>query len=285
MPSPTLAAIHIHPVKSCRAVALDEATVAETGLAGDRLFQVIGADGAPITQRQHRVLATVQPTLVDGGLRLEADAAGAVEVVTPSVADRDATNLLGMPIRVGDAGDEAADWFTSLLGEPARLVALTADHELVIPGFGFRTSLADAAPVLIANEASAAWLVERASEAFGIDRFRPNLTVEGVAPWDEETWRRATIGAVEATLALPWPRCAIPQIDQQTAERHQEPARVLRAHRWCAAGSLDDPALGFLEGNGLFGMASSLGPVGTTVRVGDPVTVTDRGPALLAPPE
>ena len=284
MTSPTLAAIHIYPVKSCRAVALDEVAVAETGLANDRLYQVVDANGAAITQRQHRILATVQPALIDGGVRLEVDGRSALDVAAPSAADRDATNLIGVPIQVGDAGDDAAAWFSELVGEPARLVALTPDFELIVPGFGFRTSLADAAPVLVANAASAEWLAARASEPFGMDRFRPNLTVEGVPAWDEETWSAFTIGGAELGLGLPWPRCAIPQIDQQTAERHKEPAKVLREYRWCEQGTMPDLSLAFLEGNGLFGMACTIGAPGTTVRVGDEVTVTTRQDPLLPPP-
>lgn len=285
MTTPILAAIHIYPVKSCRGVELDEVSIADTGLANDRQYQIVDAAGAPITQRQHRVLATVQPSVVAGGLRLEAEGAGAVEVSAPAEPDRDATNLLGMPIRVGDAGDEAAVWLSDLLGEPARLVALTADVEVIVPGFGFRTSLADAAPVLLANSASATWLSDRASEPFGIDRFRANLTIEGAPAWDEERWKQFAIGDVGFETGLPWPRCAIPQIDQQTAERHNEPANVLRQYRWCGEGTVADAALGFLEGNGLFGMACSGAAPGAAIRVGDAVTVTERGEPLLAAPD
>lgn len=285
MTDATLTAIHIHPVKSCRAISLGEAKVAETGLAHDRLFQVVDAQGAPITQRQHPVLATVQPTLVDDGLRLEAPGRGPLEVRSPAANDREVTNLLGLAVDVGDAGDGAAAWFTDLLGEPARLVGMTTQTELVVPGFGFRTSLADAAPVLVANEGSAAWLAERASEPFGIDRFRPNLVVGGADAWDEETWRSFAIGNAQLGLGLAWPRCAIPQIDQETAERHREPAKVLREHRWCAQGTVADPTLAsILEGNGLFGIACTIGEPGTTVRVGDDVVVGERGDPILAPP-
>ena len=66
-----LAAIHVYPVKSCRAVPLDTVTVAPTGLEGDRLYQVVDDAGTPLTQRQHPGLATVQPTLLEGGIRLD----------------------------------------------------------------------------------------------------------------------------------------------------------------------------------------------------------------------
>ena len=35
------------------------------------------------------------------------------------------------------------------------------------------------------------------------------------------------------TAELPWPRCAVPQVDQVSGQRHKEPALALKAHRWC----------------------------------------------------
>ena len=48
----TLEAIHVYPVKSCAAVALDRAEITGTGLRGDRLFQVVDIERNPVTQRQ-----------------------------------------------------------------------------------------------------------------------------------------------------------------------------------------------------------------------------------------
>ena len=56
----TLTAIHVYPVKSCRAVPLDRVEIVSTGLRGDRLFQVVDAEGNPVTQRQQPMLATVR---------------------------------------------------------------------------------------------------------------------------------------------------------------------------------------------------------------------------------
>ena len=55
-----LSATHIYPVKSCRAMDLHRAEVSATGLKGDRMFQVIEADGNPVAQRLRLVLATVR---------------------------------------------------------------------------------------------------------------------------------------------------------------------------------------------------------------------------------
>lgn len=281
----TLSAIHVHPVKSCRAVALDSARVAATGLADDRRYQVVDDGGTPITQRQHPELATVQPSLIDGGIRLECDGRGSLEVAHPEANTTEVSNLLGMAVDAADLGDEAAAWFGSVLDMSCRLVAMTDATKLVVDALGVQTSFADAAPTLVANTASLEWLASRGSEPFGMDRFRPNLTVSGADAWDEDTWRTFTIGQASLGLGIAWPRCAIPQIDQRSGERHKEPARILRQHRWCEKGSLEDPFLaGFLEGNALFGIACSIGAPGAVVSVGDAVQVTERGQPVLAPP-
>ena len=79
-----LSGIYVHPIKSCRAVSCDTATVSPIGLQGDRIWQVVDAEDRGITQRRHRVLATVQPELRDDdGLRLMAPDRPTIEIDPP----------------------------------------------------------------------------------------------------------------------------------------------------------------------------------------------------------
>lgn len=288
MSSGSLTSIHLHPIKSCRRIEVSSATVSATGLEGDREWQV--ASGLkPVTQRQKNLLATVQPELIDGGLRLSAPDRPTIEVARPTKNDTTTGSLVGVKVEVGDAGDEAAQWFGELLDDDVRLVARTADSVLTIPEpldvFGQPIAFGDVAPVLVANEASLRWLVERAEEPFGMDRFRPNLVVETDQPFAEDTWGRFHIGDAEFRHGFIWPRCAIPQVDQDTGERHREPAVVLRAHRWCTeAPGFSDALRPIIENNGIFGVGCSIGPAGTVVSVGDSLVVDDTIEPLMAPP-
>lgn len=282
-----VSALHVYPVKSCRGVAVERAEVLPTGLAGDRQFQVVDGDGAPVTQRRHPELATVQPTLVDGGFVLEADGRDPIEITTPTTNDTVATSLLGVPVASADAGDRAAAWFGELLGEPSRLVAMTeASHYRVpFPGMDISLMWADIASVSIANAASLAWLAERAGEEFAIDRFRPNIVVDGAEPWDEDRWREVAIGSNRFGQGFAIPRCAIPQVDQRDGTRHTEPARVLRAHRWCSdAPDIAEPLRSVFAGSALFGLGCSVDVAGSSVSVGDAVTVvTTAEPTIPSP--
>ena len=246
-----------------------------------------GALGQAVTQRQNAALATVVPAPINGGLTISAPDVGTIDVTRPDVNDITVHALIGDAVACADAGDEAAEFFSEVLGFPARLAALTPESSRPMRLFrGRLTGFADAAPVLVANTASLDDLVARATEPFGIERFRANLIVTNDEPWSEDTWTEFSIGPAQLAARVVWPRCAVPQIDQDTGERHREPALVLRKHRWCDSAEGFSPGMrGMLEGNAMFGIACTIDPEGAVLRVGDPVTVTATGPPLLDPPD
>ncbi|MEL7156219.1 MAG: MOSC N-terminal beta barrel domain-containing protein [Actinomycetota bacterium] len=289
MSSGTVDELHLYPIKSCGGVSVTSATVSDTGLAGDRQWQV-SSGGKPVTQRQKSILATVRPQPIEGGLRLSAPEQPTIEVARPSAVESETKVLIGVPMAVADAGDDAAGWFATLLDDPdARLHALPPAAGVSIPStidvFGQRIAFGDLAPVLVANTASLDWLVERADEPFAIDRFRANIVVGSDTPFAEETWARFQVGPAELRYGMAWPRCAIPQVDQNSGERHKEPARVLAAHRKVTDASvLSDDLRRIVEGSAVFGVGCAIGPVGSEIAVGDAVTVTESQTPLLAPP-
>lgn len=253
------------------------------------MWQVVDGDQRAMTQRQHPILATVQPTLTDdGGIRVRAPGREPLEVAPPTkpVTTR---SLFGVPVAAFDAGEEAAAWFSSLIGTPLRLVRMAGPDGWRLPEdfdvFGQAAPFSDAAPILVTATASLEQLQAHSSEPFGMDRFRPNLVITGSEPWAEDTWTEFRLGEATLRVVVPWPRCAIPQIDQRTGDRHREPARVLRALRWCTSAPAVTAAWQpVLEGNALFGVACSIGPVGAEIATGDPVVVGNRHEPVLAAP-
>jgi uncharacterized protein YcbX len=297
-----IAALHVHPVKSCRRIEVDQVTVGAHGIVGDREWQVVDAEGAFVTQRTHPELATLRATRTERGLTLQRDGAPDLVIERPAVVDRTAATYTGN-VKVGDAGDDAAAWISAALGDDCRLVAMTEGYERSFPipaesfpdptaGIAraiermssFGMSLSDASPLLIVNAASHRDLAEHASEPFGIERWRPNIVVEGADAWAEDTWRQLRIGSAIVDVGMPWPRCVVPQVDQDTGNRHKEPARVLKDRRWCSAvDGVAEIVQMILVGNALFGVTAGA-PEGAVLRVGDEVEVLEAGPALLPPP-
>jgi uncharacterized protein len=62
-------------------------------------------------------------------------------------------------------------------------------------------------------------------------RFRPNLVVEGAAPFAEDTWERLRIGEVTFRQTEPCDRCVLTTIDPDTLDKGHEPTRTLARHR------------------------------------------------------
>ncbi len=92
-----------------------------------------------------------------------------------------------------------------------------------------------------------------------MNRFRPNVVVDGTDAWAEDDWSRLAIGDVTFRVAKMCGRCVVTTTDQGTAARGKEPLLSLARHRR-------------IGGKLVFGQ--NLVPLtGGTIRVGDPVRV------------
>jgi uncharacterized protein YcbX len=118
-----------------------------------------------------------------------------------------------------DAGNEAAEWISHLLGSTSR-IAIWKPQARTSRKYGLETTFADAAPILIASEAS----MQQGCEWGGIDydyrRFRPNIIVSGVEAFEEESWRRIQIGNSIFEMLDTCSRCVLITRDPDTGERH-----------------------------------------------------------------
>lgn len=59
----TLSQLWIYPIKSCAGLSLSQATLTPTGLAWDRAFMVVDAEGEMLTQRELPRMALIQPVM------------------------------------------------------------------------------------------------------------------------------------------------------------------------------------------------------------------------------
>jgi uncharacterized protein YcbX len=228
--------LFVYPVKSCRGVALDEAELCATGLMNDRLWMVVDRHGTFMTQRDWPALARVSAEVIDGNLGLAADGMAAIRVAEP---DREAATRTVTIWRdrceAATAGPEAARWFTELLGTPCQLVRMPAStHRQVDPSLaadGDRVGFADCCPLLLISQESLDELNRRLDEPVPMDRFRPNIVVDGCDPHAEDDWRRLTVGGLGFRVVKPCARCVITTTDQVTGERGREPLRTLATYR------------------------------------------------------
>ena len=272
-----LSALAIHPVKSCGALSVDSAELVETGLDLDRSWMVVDAHGDMLTQRELPRMALIRPSLRGGELVLRAPGMLALHLKLDTVEAPTRVQVWDDLVKAWDMGALAAQWFSDFLGRPLRLARFDPDEE--------RTSspkwtgevkalntFSDGYPLLVANAGSLADLNTRLAAAghapVGMARFRPNLVLEGLQPWDEDHLHEIDIAtdAGTATLRLvkPCVRCSMPDVDPATAETGTAVAQAL-------AGFRADPRL---NGGLTFGMnAVVVQGFGLTLRAGQAVAL------------
>jgi uncharacterized protein YcbX len=126
-----------------------------------------------------------------------------------------------------DQGEEVADWLFANLGIKARLLHLqneNADADFARP---------DMSPILVISEESLADLNSRMSEPVSMNRFRPNIVVRGILPYEEDSWERVYIGDIlYEAWTEPCGRCAMVNIAQERGEKAgKEPLKTLATYR------------------------------------------------------
>ena len=271
-----LAALHIHPVKSLRALAVESAEVDALGAVADRRFMVADPDGTFLTQRSVPRMALVGAFLDDAHLTLRAEGFGEVRVRRAPDPDAPLVSVRiwsSEGLKAEDCGGAAAAWLGAALGLPCRLVRIgPAFRRPVNPARarpGDLVGFADGYPFLGVGQASLADLNRRIEASGGgpvpMSRFRPNLVIAGCEPYAEDGWRRIRIGGVVLRVAGPCKRCVITTTDQATGERGAEPLRTLARYRR----NLEEPSLVNFGQNLVHEVKSG------RLRVGDPVEVLE----------
>lgn len=164
-------------------------------------------------------------------------------------------------------GGDAARWFSQHLDISARLVRMAGDDARPLGSStaqpGDHVSFADGFPFLLLSTASLHDLNRRLSLPVPMDRFRPNIVIDGCGPHAEDDWNRIMIGEVSFRFAKPCARCVITTVDQASGERGREPLRTLSTYRTVEGQVLFGQNL-VHEGRGVVQVGDSVGVLETT---------------------
>jgi uncharacterized protein len=231
--------LYVYPFKSARGIPRDRARLAVTGFEWDRHWMATDVNGRFLSQRTHPRLACVETELGDSALRLKAP--GLPPLDLPFVASGPSANVqVWKDDCVGlDQGPEAAHWMSVALADEVRVVQVPRQIERrADPRFGGEhsspVSYVDGFPFLVCNSASLTSLNERMPEPIPMERFRPNIVLEGLEPFAEDRIESLRIGGVVLRLVKPCTRCVITATDQRTGLPGVNPLPVLREFRFDA---------------------------------------------------
>ena len=277
--SATISRLLLYPVKGCRGVALRAAHIAPTGLAvgdiGDREWMVVDHHGEFLSQRELPRMALIESSLTSTALRLSAPGMPALDIPFKSQGALVRVRVWDDELDGVTQGDFVDQWITDFLDHRARLIrfdphARRISQRRYTGATEAPYKFADAFALLVTSEGSLTDVntrLQRQGQApVDIDRFRPNIVIDGVEPFEEDYARDLRVGDALLELVKPCVRCTVPSVDPTTGEQGTEPGDTLAVYRNNAA-----------AGGVTFGVNAIVARgAGTELRVGDPAALTLR---------
>lgn len=280
----TITELNCYPVKSLQGIRLTSAELSERGLAHDRQWMLVNAEGRFVTQREVPALATIGVSLNDTRMVLTHPGMPDLEVsLQPPTAAARKVRVWKSDCLALDEGDDAMTWLNDVLGPQGvsglRLVRFDpqyrreVEHDYLGEGEAgaVHTAFADGYPLLIASETSLEalnlHLRNKGEAAVPMTRFRPNIVVSGIdQAFIERNWQSIVGPDYRLGIRKPCKRCKIITIDQHSGETPsvKEPLRSLveldTQPGWKGA---------FFGQNAIIESG-----VGATLRVGDALDIT-----------
>lgn len=278
---PVLTELNLYPIKSCAGIALREATLTAAGLMHqhiyDREWMVVDAEGHFLSQRTHPRLALVRPRLFTDTMELRAPGMLPLRIPLDLPDPQEAPTLMVEVwddwVKAYDCDDVTAAWFSNVAGTPCRLVRFHPDATRVADpqwtgDIEAPALFPDGFPLLVISEGSLedlnGRLAAQGRSALPMNRFRPNIVLGGMEPYEEDYAAALAVGGATLKPVKPCGRCRIPSIDQATGEAGPNPLDILQTYR----------ANPRIDGKLAFGMnAVVLEGDGKVLRVGQEVTV------------
>ena len=231
-------AIYTYPVKSCRGTQVESAVISPTGIDGDRQLMILQG-GKFTNQARVPALATVATRRVDGEtIEFSAEGHASLRHSVNGSGAESSINFYGNEVSVIDQGDALSGWLSTVTGSELRVAGIKATFTRTVPLAEFavvdgidQARFVDVAPILVTNVASLNDLNGRLDSPVPMNRFRPNIVVEGLDAFGEDDVESLSAGGLRLVRATHCERCAVTCTDQETGERAKEPLAALRSYR------------------------------------------------------
>uniref|UniRef100_A0A8C7DAW5 Molybdenum cofactor sulfurase n=1 Tax=Oncorhynchus kisutch TaxID=8019 RepID=A0A8C7DAW5_ONCKI len=239
--------IYIYPIKSCAAFEVTDWPVCPLGLLHDRGWMVVNGNGVCLNQKREPRLCLIHPQIYLPSNTLLLQASGMDTISVPLENHNEPhqshgvcqSKLCGDRVQTVDCGDEAASWLSEFLGQPCRLIRQSPDfiRNMKKGVSSTALSLVNEAQYLMINHASVDLLQRHITSRYSItcyilvSRFRANLVISGLEPFEEDDWSHLIIGNTHFQVAGRCGRCQMIGVDQNTGAKTKEPLLSLSAYR------------------------------------------------------
>jgi uncharacterized protein YcbX len=229
--------LYIYPIKSCRGQKVANFEMTKEGPQGDRQWMLVDETGKFLSQRSVPKMASIEtffePSALTVGL-------GKMffKISTNNSFQRKLT------VQVWNDAFEAAlepdlysQGIAQFLGVPCRLVRYAPFSQRRVRSVDENTwqpevRFSDGRPLLLTSRKSLEDLNSKLSSPVPMNRFRPNIVVDGEAPYGEDTWKKIRVGTVIFSQPKRSSRCNIINIDQHSGEvLGPDPLKTLATYR------------------------------------------------------
>lgn len=231
----TVRELWLYPVKSFGGDTVEELDVTERGITGDREFALVRKNGALADQKLSPKMALINAFLpVVGGPGL------VLKTTNDIFTHRIRTEGPKLPaswvldeFEGIDQGDEVADWISKIIDEEVRLIRFGEPWKINFPVPDMemmhgkeKSKFHSAGEISLANRASLEALNKDLEREIPMNRFRPNVIVDGIGAYEEDNMVFVGNGDVQFQQITPAERCVIITTDQETGER--EPNNIMK---------------------------------------------------------
>ncbi|MES1224396.1 MAG: MOSC N-terminal beta barrel domain-containing protein, partial [Bacteroidota bacterium] len=201
---PTVRELYIYPVKSLAGIRVEDAELTDRGFQYDRRWMLIDENNVFLSQREHSQMALLQTAITENGIQVFAKNDKTISTLIPFEPEMIETTTVKIwdefchAIGVSDKTDQ---WFSEILGIKCRLVYMAdkvirkVDKRYALSENDI-ASFADAYPLLIISQESLQDLNSRMTQPLSMNRFRPNIVLDGVEPYEEDVMEEFAINGI-----------------------------------------------------------------------------------------
>lgn len=234
-----LTELYRYPIKSSMPISLQESVIKKRGLEFDRLWAVFDKSGQALTGREYPNLLDIEAK-VSGDELLICYRNETVGRISLALSDRESKHVKVFSYETQAVlTDSSVDaWFSDFLVVECQLLFQQEQFKRPVlakhgGADGETVGFADQCPILLTTEASLADLNNKLNAPILMNRFRPNVVVNGTDEWDEDEWKRIRIGECEFKVNQACIRCVFTTIDpiSKAKDPGAEPLRTMNSFR------------------------------------------------------
>lgn len=196
---------------------------------------LVDEEGVFLSQRELPKMATIKTKIKGDNLIVASQDASSLSIsLKGDISEELEVRVWGDKLRANHLKTEYDNWFSRILGRNMKLVRLKESSRPADPSYSQYSefvSFADGYPYLLTNEKSLQELNAKLETPVPMNRFRPNMVLEGGLPFVEDNLAKFSIGTAKFYFAKRCARCSMITIDQETAKSAKEPLTVLSSFK------------------------------------------------------